>query len=367
MAAITYEITANGSALAEFTTLTLNKGRQQVQDPFKAGTASVTGLDISTVSGLDIGDRLTIKVVAINGTTVSYTLFDGQIANITADFGFTTNMDRWTIEADDSLAAAGRIFMSNFFVAGMTTGVASSFVAQATGIDVFQPFPVAAESKVSTQSFDNENLLTVLNKLIATEQGRLVPVNPDNMQFYNRNTLNIFGTLCNFTDGTVASALPAVKYQQIVFRSRSESFYTKVIVEPEGLASQTSGTGSRVFTMQTYDQTTAQASDLAAYVLATLDVSQDVPASISYIAENQATASVQYAVEAATFLTLSASNSILLTLRGTQYSCFVEGFTVSANPDQTRFTLNLSSSEATVGFILDDADFGVLDQNKLGF
>jgi hypothetical protein len=40
---------------------------------------------------------------------------------------------------------------------------------------------------------------------------------------------------------------------------------------------------------------------------------------------------------------------------------------LSATPAQTRFTLNLSSSEAAVGFILDDTILGVLDTNKLGF
>jgi hypothetical protein len=91
-----------------------------------------------------------------------------------------------------------------------------------------------------------------------------------------------------------------------------------------------------------------------------------VPASISYIAENQAVASVVFALRAAVD-TLGAERTVQLTLRGTTYLCFVEGFTISADPSDTRFTLNLSSSEASVGLVLDDAILGVLDTSKLGF
>jgi hypothetical protein len=348
------------------TSFTVTRGRQQVQDPFKAGTATITGLNISTVSGLNIGDTLTIKVVAINGSPVSTTIFNGLIANITADYGFTPEEDRWTIEADDALAAAGRAYTSNSFGAGVTTAIAATLSSSGTFVGVVEPYPTTAASRVSAQTFNNNNLLDIINQLIATEQGRLVASDPLTILFYNRNTQNLFGTLCNFTDGSVASALPALKYQQIVFRSRAESFFTRTIVEPEGLAAQTAGTGQRTFTMQSYDQTTSQASDLAGYVLATLDVSQDAPSTISYIAENQDSSVVLIGLNAATE-TLGAQRSLLVTLRGAQYACFVEGSTISADPAQTRFTLNLSSSEASVGLVLDDPILGVLDSSKLGF
>jgi hypothetical protein len=40
---------------------------------------------------------------------------------------------------------------------------------------------------------------------------------------------------------------------------------------------------------------------------------------------------------------------------------------VTANPEQTRFTYNLVSSEALSFFILDNAAFGKLDTDRLGF
>jgi hypothetical protein len=54
-------------------------------------------------------------------------------------------------------------------------------------------------------------------------------------------------------------------------------------------------------------------------------------------------------------------------LRGDVYDVFVEGSTVTATPEQSRFTLNLVSSEALSFFILDSTAFGRLDTDKLGF
>jgi hypothetical protein len=56
-----------------------------------------------------------------------------------------------------------------------------------------------------------------------------------------------------------------------------------------------------------------------------------------------------------------------LYLRGVKYTLFVLGLTTTADPDQTRVTLNVASSEALNFFILDSPTFGVLDTNKLGF
>jgi len=54
-------------------------------------------------------------------------------------------------------------------------------------------------------------------------------------------------------------------------------------------------------------------------------------------------------------------------LRGVNYTAFVEGAVISSDPSQTFMTFYLSSAEAQVGFVLDDAILGVLDTSKLGF
>ena len=50
----------------------------------------------------------------------------------------------------------------------------------------------------------------------------------------------------------------------------------------------------------------------------------------------------------------------------TTVQCNIEGIGYSATPDQTQFTLYLSPNTLYADFILDSAQFGVLDQNRLG-
>jgi len=345
------------------TSFVVTKGRQQVQDPFKTGTAVITGRDINEVSGLNIGDTIQIRSTTFNGASYNEIFYAGFISDISVNYGNVSNMDTWTIQVEDGLAAAGRAVTSRTITAGSTTIAASQAAAVGTNVIVFDPLGVGSSSRTSGFTLSNANLLTVLNQLIATEQGRLTSVGGAGILFYGRNTQNVYGTTCNFTDGTVASALPAINYQEIVFRSRADSYFTKVVVEPEGLAAQTAGTGDRAFVMQSYDQTTSQASDLAQYVLNTLTVSQDVPSSLTFISESQ---TVTDGFTAA-FYGEEGTRTVLVTLRGVVYTCFIQGVTIAADPQQTRFTLNLSSSEAAVGFILNDAVFGVLNTSKLGF
>jgi hypothetical protein len=366
MGAITYELRLNNVVVTDYISFTITRGRKQVQDPFRGSTASLSGLNLATVTNLFIGQTVKITATHYNGValTPTYVFFEGEIANINADYGFNTNMDRWEINAEDAIAKAGRTYTSNSFAAGDSTRVAAQKLASGSPVIVQQAIAtVPFGSKVSAQSFTNENLLSALNTIAATEQGRLVGLNGTTIRFYNRNSLNRFGTLINFTDNSVASTLPAASYQQITFKSRADSYFTETIVEPAGLAPQTAGTPSPTFTMQSYDETITQAANLAAYVLATLQVSQDAPAFVSLIAENN----TDFLIFELARQGITGIYTALVTLRGVQYSCFVEGVTISADPAQTRFGFDLSSSEAAVGFILDDSILGVLDTSKLGF
>jgi hypothetical protein len=114
--------------------------------------------------------------------------------------------------------------------------------------------------------------------------------------------------------------------------------------------------------MRSFDQTTTQAKNLADYVKATFDVQTQVPNTISVLSESQTNFQMQQVIDIS-----NSFGEVELYLRGNSYRLFVLGLTVTATPDQARFTLNVASSEALNFFILDSPTFGVLDQNKLGF
>jgi hypothetical protein len=346
------------------TSFTVTRGRQQVQDPFRAGTATVTGRDISQVANLEIGDTLFIRSLTYNGLAAVFNIFIGFISDIKLDYGFTSNQDTWTINAEDGLATLGRAFVTNSWAAGDTTYTAATKAALGTGITIANSgFP--SGSTVSAQSFTNINLLDVINEIVTTEQGRLYAVDGDYIIFSSRASQNAFGTIVEFTDGTL-SLSPGIeggKFDNLIFRSQADSFYTKVITEPEGLAAQESGSGSRTYTVKTYDETTTQADNLADYILGTLQVSQGAPASISCLAEQQSNPNALFAA----IFAPEGLYSVNVVLRGTRYSNLVEGSTISGNPSETRMTLNLSSPFAAGSFILDNDVLGVLDTSRLGF
>ena len=58
---------------------------------------------------------------------------------------------------------------------------------------------------------------------------------------------------------------------------------------------------------------------------------------------------------------------IVVVFRGTTFNCIIEGVTITATPESSRYTFTLSSAEQNNYFILNDTVFGTLDYNKLGY
>lgn len=362
MARYSWAVTYNGTTnVPNVQQITIQKGRIQIQDPFKSATATVTGRNLATFPNVVIGD--TIEITATEGAN-SFDAFIGVVSDVQIVYGPVANMDEWTIYCEDSIARVGRSLTTNTFswASGLTTAQAAiDTVANATGgavtLSATGPF---SSSLVSAQSLPNTNALQILNQLAATEQGYLYNSAPNQVTFRSRAEIGAFPIRGVFSDAGFPG--PNTTFNDVTFRSQADSFFEEVVVEPEGLASQTSGSGARIYNFKSFDQTTTQAKNLADYVLATLQVQITRPSTISIISETQDN---NIAISCAT----EAGQGIrcALRLRGVIYSLFVEGSTITANPDQTRFTLNVVSADALNFFILDDTSFGVLDQNKLGF
>jgi hypothetical protein len=342
----------------------ISRGRVQIQDPFKTGTATITGRVPSSLPTLDVGTLIRIRVYDSDGFFI-YVAFTGRVADVRISYGEVANMDTWTIYAEDAMADAGRALTTGTggFASGDTTWQAAEKIALDAGIplDLF-PSSVSG-STVSAQSLPNTNALNILQELIFTEQGRIYS-SPTANELIWQDRNNIFRYDTAFTDGTVT--LPPqyvpIAFNDIQFFSQADSFADRVVIEPAGLSDQSSGTGDRVFTGKSYDQTTTQAGNLADYVRSTLSVQVAKPQTVSCVSESQVNNEMMSLFQAAGSLATA-----LVVLRGVQYQVFVEGAVLTGNPDQTRITFNLVSADALNFFRLDAVDFGVLDQNKLGF
>jgi hypothetical protein len=352
--------------LQDVQTISISKGRQQIQDPYKAGTATITGRIIGNLPPfLDIGIK--IEIYCTNPSP-DVLVFTGTVADIQLNYGMRDTMDTWRIDCEDSFAAFGRALTSSTasWPSGTNSGSVCQIVANTAQLDVTNVFGVFGASLLSGQSVPDTNVLNILQQIIFTEQGRLINLGlvsgVPTLGFVPRSVIGSFPLVGAFSDGTSPTALAVAPYDVIEFSSLADSFYEQVVIEPQGLADQSAGTGRRVYTGKSYDISTGQADNLADYVLATLQVNSAVPQVISANSEAQ---SNDVALNA--FATAGDGTRLRVILRGLEYNVFIEGGTLSATPDQTRFTFNVVSSDALNFFILDSATFGRLDNNKLGF
>jgi hypothetical protein len=361
----------DGQYLSDLQTVNITRGRVGVQDPYKASTASLGGRNPSDLPAIQVGDFLWVEAYPPDESVQFYMLL-GRIADVQIEYGFVENMDSYTILVEDALANAGRLNASGSWAAGITTAEAADDFLAGTGVAInFIDLALAGASKVSAQTLTNANLLNVLNQLMATEQGNLVGVSNDEIQWQGRREFNIQNPLAKFTDDPAEiSVISQCKYDTLNFASLADNVANKVTVTPEGLAPQSFGTGLKSFEMNSYDQTTSQAGDLAAYVQSTLTQATDVPFSISARTSQQDNLS----------LLAMASTGVIersfvqIELRGNVYNCIINGSTVTATPSDTRVTLNLFAADLSAFFVLDDEYYGRLQDdgppafnNKLGF
>jgi len=56
-----------------------------------------------------------------------------------------------------------------------------------------------------------------------------------------------------------------------------------------------------------------------------------------------------------------------VTFRGTTFTCIIEGVSMQATPASSRYTYYLSGADLNAYLILNNAVFGKLDSNKLGY
>lgn len=334
-------------------------GRQSKTENFAAGTGSIT---IRNPQNMPAQIVLEARVdIAINSIPV----VTGYVTDISYQYGMVPNEDIAIISLEGYLAFIGRGYLRNFLLGGGTTGFEATRLGNAlTGSS-------ATITNVNTRSLtfgpttvsgDGQNILA---QLVSTEQGRLYE-GATSLSFYGRDvtfdaslpptSLNNF----RFTDTNPSST--GVAYDVVEFASFTENFFTQVTVNPSGLTTQQAGTGRRNLQIASYDETNAQALDLAQYALAEFNSNNSVPVSIS--TKN----SLAWALDPARIIGQAGVGFRLpIIFRGTTFNTVIEGWTISATPEDVRYTFKVSGEQQNAFFILDDPIYGVLDSDKLSF
>lgn len=346
----------DGSSWTDITDLceswTYRYGRRSVTDQWGSGGGAIEGVFPGSLPTISVGDWIRFYEAG----------FTTQFVLAVADFNWTynpaTNADRWTITLEDALAQIGRIYLDSdaFIPAGFGAGVTAWGLATTYGVD-FDYYGGESTTSAITDS-KGTNGTQILQKL-TNQAGAYIQAHRVDLgvKWVGYESLPWSGdpdTL--FTEVWFSDVAGQTVYSEIQFEGLADSYFDLTFVNATGLDSQSAGTGLRAYAQDTYNETEADALSWANYLLIQLGSATQTPAQII---------TLDNVNEPVFFM---PGNGAKITLRGNTYYATIEGGTITATPGAyTRITLNLSDREALNYLLLNDAHWGKLDENRLGF
>lgn len=355
MAVPTYYVTVGGNSVSNVQEFTVNQGVQNLSDPIRPGTGVIRGRRPDLLPAITIG-----AYVNIDFATVGATMFYARVADFRIDYGEVASMDTWEIDIEDALAALGRCTASFSWSAGSTTYTAMQTVGTGAGVTINTVSGYSPAAPCSAQIIVNENALEVFGRLMTQEQGLYKAGGADNqITVYGRNYAPAMTTYDLSDDG---SGFNPIKYDALDFAGLADNYADKTIVEAAGLAQQSAGVGNYSAIFQTYNQTTAQASDLASYLLGVYDAQVQTVTSIS--ARWQANS---VAARGNLNSLVVSPSQVKIKFRSNTYYGVVIGTTVTGLIDDIIFTYYLAAPGFYVPFTLDSTIAGILNTNRLGY
>jgi len=351
--------------------INVRQGRANQLDAYNASSATIT-VRYPTGYATPITAMVpgtTIQILSPNNTTYPYSLYQGKIRNVSVTYGkpyvsSVGNADYLEIEVEGYFAEAARASGQSYaMAAGTLSDQVAAMNTQAgttagTWGSLYGVTPNMAATTISGTWGDwmNSALVTINGRM--SDSGTIT-VRP----YYTLGTCTV-----NFSD-TTNNATNQV-YSDIRFDALADNYYTQVSVDPESYAIQTvTQVGAvkpyRTLTVNTLNASTSQAADLATFLLSQYGAQEFAISQISCIAEAQNTFKLDNLGLSAMPECIGAKVNV--TFRGTTYTCIIEGITVHATPEGARYTYDVSGADLNNYLVLDDAVFGKLDNNKLGY
>jgi hypothetical protein len=355
------------TALTNVQDITINIGRQRQLDAYSASTGSVT-MRYPTGYASPITNLVSGNFVRIKNLTSAYTLFTGVINNVDASYGIpyaggVGQADFLTFSIEGTFARLGRSQGNDYSMAANTLTNQVANCSTQSGITV-----------TSTNTYQNSMAATTvsstwgdwLNKVLVTMNGRMHDGFTPGVVYIYSPFDSVLADV-NFSD-TTNNATNQV-YDQINFGSYADNYYRQVTVDPENFAAATVQTGSapyRTLLTNTFNASTSQATDYANYLLQNYDTQGQALLSISCFAEAQKTFKLD-ALTGSGSLAIYPGTQVTVTFRGTVFTCIIEGVSMTATPESSRYTFYLSGADLNAYLKLDNTVFGRLDYNKLGY
>lgn len=291
----------------------------------------------------------------------------GKIRNVNVTYGipYTASVgvaDYIEIDVEGSFAEAGRMNGASYAMAAGALSTQITTMNAQTGL--------TASSNTSQQMAATTISGTWgdwVNSSLVTINGRMADFGAIGGIFVRSPYVASTCTV-NFSD-TTNNATNQI-YDQIRFDALADNYYTQVQVDPESYSIQTATkagatTPYRTLTVNTFNSSAAQAADLATFLLSQYGTQKFAISQISCVAEAQTSFKLDKMGLSGTQELIGAKVNVAF--RGTTYTCIIEGVSFNATPEGARWTYDVSGADLNNYLVLNDAVFGKLDNNKLGY
>lgn len=370
--------TGANTQLTNVQNVTVNTGRQALMDNFRATTASIVcrypNGYASPISGLIPGATIQLSMRELTTNLYFFYLFTGKITDVEVQYGipYASNVGNDDYLVISLEGALGELARSN----GNDYALARDFVDQQvtdasteSGVSMIA-LPVAYfNSRYASATTISGSWADWLNNMAFTFAGRITD-NDGQVALFNYQPVEVISDP-TFSDVTGATK---IQYDQINFDSLAQNYYTQVTVVPPSGVEQIASTGSAPYrNLQlngNLSDTNGQALDVAnwylgnydspALALASLHVNMNDPNALQM--ESILDSNLPFGSTC-----LGVGRQVSVTFRGTTYTVIIEGAALSATPGECGVTLYVSGADLNAYLVLDDAVFGKLDSNKLGF
>lgn len=305
--------------------------------------------------------------IRVKRTGALYTMWTGKIANVYVQWGKTYNttthqgsFDYVTVTCEGALAQWGRIDGNGAAVTEANAYYALAQIMSLSGLTLGTTYssttsPLVSASTVSGSYADWINTFaTTLSATVKDGSGQL-----------GVYTKDFIGTLpVSFSD-TTNDATHQV-YEEIQLSSQVENYFTEVLVDTALYGQARAYTGAapyRTLNISTYSGSLSQATDLANYYLALYKTPFVGISQLTCRSEAQNTWGLDLGYSWYDILGYRTN----VTFRGTTSYMSIIGASFQATPQGSTFTYDLASAGFLPFFILDSAQYGVLDTNKLSW
>lgn len=351
-----------GSSLIQLNNIqqvNVNIGRRQITDLYTAGTASIQGRDPNSLPSLLIGDLVRIRMnytypgqPAGADPSVQY---DFRVADLQIEYGIVPDMDTWLLDLEDAFAYLGRASLPTTTIAsGTSTATAAFNIASAAGLTM--AIIPGTTTTTSAQTVTGQNAMDVFQTLANTEAA-WVTAGGNELTWYPRNVWQDALTYFTFSDNG-----NAIDYNEFQVASLADNYAEQVVVRPRGSSDVIVGTGIFSYNLDSYSFDTGEASNLASFWQASLDVDDTTPRQVSILLNGNNK-------DAAAAMS-PAPIALVVEFRTGVYSSTVNvvtGMQIFGSLESTRATFFLSSIAFIDFLLLDSTVYGFLDTNKLGW